>query len=183
MLLQVTQNSGGHGHTPNPAVHSGAHHHSPAVQPHGPSVMSGHSHTAAPQASAQGQQFQRLKVSLPILLWRHILCQSGWEDFSSEWMVWSVYAVLPYYRLIDEVCSRRASSFCFYSSMGKGLFLCNTPLKFMTDIPFLPPKGGRCIVLFRPSETAVWQSASGLQRLSGYNERVQVSKVRRLCIV
>ncbi|TNN00405.1 hypothetical protein fugu_011651 [Takifugu bimaculatus] len=59
---QVTQNSGGHGHTPNPAVHGGAHHHSPAVQPHGPSVMSGHSHTAAPQASAQGQQFQRLKV-------------------------------------------------------------------------------------------------------------------------
>ncbi|XP_011605729.2 SIN3 transcription regulator family member Aa [Takifugu rubripes] len=59
---QVTQNSGGHGHTPNPAVHGGAHHHSPAVQPHGPSVMSGHSHTAAPQGSAQGQQFQRLKV-------------------------------------------------------------------------------------------------------------------------
>uniref|UniRef100_A0A674P5R6 SIN3 transcription regulator family member Aa n=1 Tax=Takifugu rubripes TaxID=31033 RepID=A0A674P5R6_TAKRU len=60
--LQTTSNSGGHGHTPNPAVHGGAHHHSPAVQPHGPSVMSGHSHTAAPQGSAQGQQFQRLKV-------------------------------------------------------------------------------------------------------------------------
>lgn len=61
----VAQNSGGHGHTPSPAVHGGAHHHSPAVQSHGPSVMSGHGHTAAPQASAQGQQqFQRLKVSL-----------------------------------------------------------------------------------------------------------------------
>ncbi|CAF98397.1 unnamed protein product, partial [Tetraodon nigroviridis] len=59
---QVAQNSGGHGHTPNPAVHGVAHHHSPAVQAHGPSVMSGHGHTAAPQASAQGQQFQRLKV-------------------------------------------------------------------------------------------------------------------------
>uniref|UniRef100_A0A8C9ZYE8 Paired amphipathic helix protein Sin3a n=1 Tax=Sander lucioperca TaxID=283035 RepID=A0A8C9ZYE8_SANLU len=53
---------GGHGHTPSPAVHGGSHHHSPAVQSHGPSVMSGHSHTAPPQASAQGQQFQRLKV-------------------------------------------------------------------------------------------------------------------------
>lgn len=69
MLFQVAQNSGGHGHTPNPAVHGVAHHHSPAVQTHGPSVMSGHSHTAAPQASAQGQQFQRLKVSLHILLY------------------------------------------------------------------------------------------------------------------
>ncbi|KAM9754570.1 SIN3 transcription regulator family member Aa isoform 1-T1 [Menidia menidia] len=59
----VAQNSGGHGHTPSPAVHTGSHHHSPAVQSHGPSVMSGHSHTAAPQASAPGhQQFQRLKV-------------------------------------------------------------------------------------------------------------------------
>lgn len=66
VLLQVAQNSGGHGHTPNPAVHGVAHHHSPAVQPHGPSVMSGHSHTAAPQASAQGQQFQRLKVCLHV---------------------------------------------------------------------------------------------------------------------
>ncbi|KAM9375855.1 LOW QUALITY PROTEIN: SIN3 transcription regulator family member Aa [Pholidichthys leucotaenia] len=59
----VAQNSGGHGHTPSPAVHSGSHHHSPAGQSHGPSVMSGHGHTAAPPASAQGQQqFQRLKV-------------------------------------------------------------------------------------------------------------------------
>lgn len=64
----VAQNSGGHGHTPSPAVHGGPHHHSPGVQSHGPSVLSGHSHTAAPQASAQGQQqFQRLKVSLPLL--------------------------------------------------------------------------------------------------------------------
>uniref|UniRef100_A0A7N8Y5C9 SIN3 transcription regulator family member Aa n=1 Tax=Mastacembelus armatus TaxID=205130 RepID=A0A7N8Y5C9_9TELE len=59
----VAQNSGGHGHAPSPAVHGGSHHHSQAVQSHGPSVMSGHGHTAAPQASVQGQQqFQRLKV-------------------------------------------------------------------------------------------------------------------------
>lgn len=64
----VAQNSGGHSHTPSPAIHSGSHHHSPAVQSHGPSVMSGHAHTAAPQASVQGQQqFQRLKVSVPCL--------------------------------------------------------------------------------------------------------------------
>ncbi|KAM8890972.1 SIN3 transcription regulator family member Aa isoform 1-T1 [Spinachia spinachia] len=61
-VSNVAQNSGGHGHTPNPAIHVGSHHHGPAVQSLGPSVMSGHGHTAAPQASAQGQQFQRLKV-------------------------------------------------------------------------------------------------------------------------
>ena len=64
MFLQVpnaAQNSAGHGHTSSPAVHGGpAHHHSPAVQAHGPAGM--HGHTPAPQASAQGQQFQRLKV-------------------------------------------------------------------------------------------------------------------------
>ncbi|MEQ2188588.1 hypothetical protein GOODEAATRI_016656 [Goodea atripinnis] len=59
----VAQNSSGHGHAPSPAVHTGPHHHSPAVQPHGPSVMSGHGHTAPSPSSAQGhQQFQRLKV-------------------------------------------------------------------------------------------------------------------------
>uniref|UniRef100_A0A3Q2YQG0 Paired amphipathic helix protein Sin3a n=1 Tax=Hippocampus comes TaxID=109280 RepID=A0A3Q2YQG0_HIPCM len=60
----VAQNSGGHGHAPSSAVHGGSHHHSPAaVQSHGPPVMPAHSHAAAPQASAQGQQqFQRLKV-------------------------------------------------------------------------------------------------------------------------
>ncbi|XP_028306096.1 SIN3 transcription regulator family member Aa [Gouania willdenowi] len=59
----VAQNSGGHGHTPSPAVHGGSHHHSSAVQSHVPTVMSSHSHTGAPQTSAQGQQqFQRLKV-------------------------------------------------------------------------------------------------------------------------
>nr|XP_061780884.1 paired amphipathic helix protein Sin3a-like isoform X1 [Nerophis lumbriciformis]XP_061780885.1 paired amphipathic helix protein Sin3a-like isoform X1 [Nerophis lumbriciformis] len=63
----AAQNSGGHGHAPSPAVHGGSHHHSPAaaaaVQSHVPSGMPAHSHTAAPQASAQGQQqFQRLKV-------------------------------------------------------------------------------------------------------------------------
>ncbi|CAL8359071.1 unnamed protein product [Lota lota] len=57
----VAQNSASHGHTSSPAVHGGpAHHHSPAVQAHGPTGM--HGHTPAPQASAQGQQFQRLKV-------------------------------------------------------------------------------------------------------------------------
>ncbi|XP_077939287.1 SIN3 transcription regulator family member Aa isoform X1 [Gasterosteus aculeatus] len=61
-VSNVAQNSGGHSHTPNPAIHVGSHHHGPAVQTLGPSVMSGHSHTAAPQASPQGQQFQRLKV-------------------------------------------------------------------------------------------------------------------------
>ncbi|XP_078805387.1 SIN3 transcription regulator family member Aa isoform X2 [Oryzias latipes] len=59
----VTPGGGGHGHAPSPAVHAGSHHHSPAVQSHGPSVMPGHGHTGAPQGSAQGhQQFQRLKV-------------------------------------------------------------------------------------------------------------------------
>ncbi|CAL8260762.1 unnamed protein product [Merluccius merluccius] len=57
----VAQNSGGHGHTSSPSVHGGpAHHHSPAVQAHGPAVM--HGHTPGPPPSAQGQQFQRLKV-------------------------------------------------------------------------------------------------------------------------
>ncbi|XP_059916267.1 SIN3 transcription regulator family member Aa isoform X1 [Gadus macrocephalus] len=57
----AAQNSAGHGHTSSPAVHGGpAHHHSPAVQAHGPAGM--HGHTPAPQATAQGQQFQRLKV-------------------------------------------------------------------------------------------------------------------------
>ncbi|XP_024137206.1 SIN3 transcription regulator family member Aa [Oryzias melastigma] len=59
----VAPGGSGHGHTPSPAVHAAPHHHGPAVQPHGPSVMPGHGHTAAPQGSAQGhQQFQRLKV-------------------------------------------------------------------------------------------------------------------------
>ncbi|XP_056595633.1 LOW QUALITY PROTEIN: SIN3 transcription regulator family member Aa [Triplophysa dalaica] len=58
----VTQSSG-HGHTPSPAVHSGAHLHSPAVQSHVPAPVQGHAHPPAPSASAQGQQqFQRLKV-------------------------------------------------------------------------------------------------------------------------
>lgn len=105
VLLQVTQNSG-HGHTPNPAVHGGAHHHSPAVQPHGPSVVSGHSHTPAPQASAQGQQFQRLKVSLPLLLMQQIFRQTGREGFSWELTVWSMCAVLPYYRYIIQASHR-----------------------------------------------------------------------------
>ncbi|XP_054633059.1 SIN3 transcription regulator family member Aa [Dunckerocampus dactyliophorus] len=63
----AAQNSGGHGNGPSPAVHGVSHHHSPAavaaVQSHGPSVLPVHTHTAPPQASAQGQQqFQRLKV-------------------------------------------------------------------------------------------------------------------------
>ncbi|XP_051978533.1 paired amphipathic helix protein Sin3a-like isoform X1 [Xyrauchen texanus] len=61
----VAQSSNGHGHTPSPAVHSGAHHLSPAVQSHGPAPVQGqgHTHPLIPSASAQGQQqFQRLKV-------------------------------------------------------------------------------------------------------------------------
>ncbi|KAL0967888.1 hypothetical protein UPYG_G00259240 [Umbra pygmaea] len=59
----VPQSSGVHGQVPSPAVHAGSHHHSPAIQSHGPTVMQGHAHPPAPAASAQGQQqFQRLKV-------------------------------------------------------------------------------------------------------------------------
>ncbi|XP_051545084.1 SIN3 transcription regulator family member Aa [Myxocyprinus asiaticus] len=63
----VAQSSSGHGHTPSPAVHSGAHLHSPVVQSHGPAPVQGQGHANAhpptPSASAQGQQqFQRLKV-------------------------------------------------------------------------------------------------------------------------
>ncbi|XP_072528503.1 SIN3 transcription regulator family member Aa isoform X1 [Salminus brasiliensis] len=59
----VAQSSGSHGHGQSPAVHSSSHHHSPAVQPHGPTLVQGHAHPPNPTASAQGQQqFQRLKV-------------------------------------------------------------------------------------------------------------------------
>ncbi|XP_030632333.1 SIN3 transcription regulator family member Aa [Chanos chanos] len=60
----VAQTSSSHsGHSPSPAVHGSSHHHSPAVQSHGPTVLQGHAHSQAPPASAQGQQqFQRLKV-------------------------------------------------------------------------------------------------------------------------
>uniref|UniRef100_A0A673HA03 Paired amphipathic helix protein Sin3a-like n=1 Tax=Sinocyclocheilus rhinocerous TaxID=307959 RepID=A0A673HA03_9TELE len=54
-----SQSSGGHGHTSSSAVHSGPHHHGPAVQP----VGQGHSHaTPAPAPTLGQQQFQRLKV-------------------------------------------------------------------------------------------------------------------------
>ncbi|KAK2914068.1 hypothetical protein Q8A67_002467 [Cirrhinus molitorella] len=57
--LSMTQSSGGHGHTSSSAVHSGPHHHGPAVQP----VGQGHSHaTPAPAPTLGQQQFQRLKV-------------------------------------------------------------------------------------------------------------------------
>uniref|UniRef100_A0A3Q3VKK1 Uncharacterized protein n=1 Tax=Mola mola TaxID=94237 RepID=A0A3Q3VKK1_MOLML len=75
VVSTMAQNSGGHGHTPSPVVHGGSHHHSRAFQSHGsfPSVMSGHNHTAATQASAQGQQqFQRLKVSLSCFILRFV---------------------------------------------------------------------------------------------------------------
>ncbi|MCJ8736202.1 hypothetical protein PDJAM_G00256140 [Pangasius djambal] len=59
----VAQSSGGHGHAPNPAAHGSSHHHSSAVQPHGPALVQSHSHPPNPTASAPGQQqFQRLKV-------------------------------------------------------------------------------------------------------------------------
>ncbi|KAG7265334.1 LOW QUALITY PROTEIN: hypothetical protein CRUP_014370 [Coryphaenoides rupestris] len=66
----VAQNSSGgggggaHAHTSSPTVHGGPghhHHHSPAVQAHGPPAMHGHA-PAPPASTAQGQQFQRLKV-------------------------------------------------------------------------------------------------------------------------
>ncbi|XP_059390396.1 paired amphipathic helix protein Sin3a [Carassius carassius] len=61
--LSVAQSSGGHGHTSSSAVHTGPHHHGPAVQP----VGQGHSHatptfTPAPAPTLGQQQFQRLKV-------------------------------------------------------------------------------------------------------------------------
>ncbi|XP_051572105.1 paired amphipathic helix protein Sin3a-like [Myxocyprinus asiaticus] len=57
--LSVAQSSGAHGHTSSSAVHSGPHHHGPAVQ----SVGQGHSHTISASAPTLGQQqFQRLKV-------------------------------------------------------------------------------------------------------------------------
>lgn len=59
--LSMAQSSGGHGHTSSSAVHSGTHHHGPAVQP----VGQGHSHatpTPAPAPTLGQQQFQRLKV-------------------------------------------------------------------------------------------------------------------------
>uniref|UniRef100_A0A4W4GRZ9 Paired amphipathic helix protein Sin3a n=1 Tax=Electrophorus electricus TaxID=8005 RepID=A0A4W4GRZ9_ELEEL len=59
----VPQSTGGHGHAQSTAVHGTSHHHSPAVQPHGPALVQGHAHPPNPTASAQGQQqFQRLKV-------------------------------------------------------------------------------------------------------------------------
>ncbi|XP_060770363.1 SIN3 transcription regulator family member Aa isoform X1 [Neoarius graeffei] len=59
----VAQSSGGHGHAPNPTAHGSSHHHSSAVQPHGPALVQSHSHPPNPAASAPGQQqFQRLKV-------------------------------------------------------------------------------------------------------------------------
>ncbi|XP_066509834.1 paired amphipathic helix protein Sin3a-like isoform X2 [Hoplias malabaricus] len=62
--VPLAQSSGGHGHTSSPAVHSGAHHHNPVVQPPGASIGQGHSHTSPASAptSGQQQQFQRLKV-------------------------------------------------------------------------------------------------------------------------
>ncbi|XP_026123713.1 paired amphipathic helix protein Sin3a isoform X1 [Carassius auratus] len=61
--LSVAQSSGGHGHTSSSAVHTGPHHHGPAVQP----VGQGHAHatptlTPAPAPTLGQQQFQRLKV-------------------------------------------------------------------------------------------------------------------------
>uniref|UniRef100_A0A672SJT8 Paired amphipathic helix protein Sin3a n=1 Tax=Sinocyclocheilus grahami TaxID=75366 RepID=A0A672SJT8_SINGR len=59
--LSMAQSSGGHGHTSSSAVHSGPHHHGPAVQP----VGQGHSHATpapAPAPTLGQQQFQRLKV-------------------------------------------------------------------------------------------------------------------------
>lgn len=43
--------------------------------------------------------------------------------------------------------------------------------------------GGGCPLLPRPGEAAVWEPASSLQRLLGYNEGVQISKVTAPCLL
>lgn len=61
--VPLAQSSGGHGHSDSPAVHAGAHHHGPVVQPTGATVGQGHSHAPPASAPTPGQQqFQRLKV-------------------------------------------------------------------------------------------------------------------------
>ncbi|KAB5525945.1 hypothetical protein PHYPO_G00146050 [Pangasianodon hypophthalmus] len=61
--VPLAQSSGGHGHSDSPAVHAGAHHHGPVVQPTGAAVGQGHSHAPPASAPTPGQQqFQRLKV-------------------------------------------------------------------------------------------------------------------------
>ncbi|XP_062846055.1 paired amphipathic helix protein Sin3a [Trichomycterus rosablanca] len=60
--VPLTQSSGGHGHSVAPAVHAGAHHHSPVVNPAGAAAGPGHSHAPTVPAPTAGQQFQRLKV-------------------------------------------------------------------------------------------------------------------------
>ncbi|KAF4091038.1 hypothetical protein AMELA_G00032520 [Ameiurus melas] len=61
--VPLVQSSGGHGHSDSPAVHAGAHHHDPVVQPTGAAVGQGHSHVPPASAPTPGQQqFQRLKV-------------------------------------------------------------------------------------------------------------------------
>lgn len=63
--VPLAQSSGGHGHSDSPAVHAGAHHHAPAVQPTGAAVGQGHPHAPPASAPTPGQQqFQRLKVWL-----------------------------------------------------------------------------------------------------------------------
>uniref|UniRef100_A0A8B9JE88 SIN3 transcription regulator family member Ab n=1 Tax=Astyanax mexicanus TaxID=7994 RepID=A0A8B9JE88_ASTMX len=65
--VPVAQSSGGHGHTSSPAVHSGTHHHNPVVQPPGAPVGQAHAHASPASAPTAGQQqFQRLKVGLPV---------------------------------------------------------------------------------------------------------------------
>ncbi|KAK3510185.1 hypothetical protein QTP70_026780 [Hemibagrus guttatus] len=61
--MPLAQSSGGHGHSDSPAVHTGAHHNSPVVQPTGATVGQGHSHTPPASTPTPGQQqFQRLTV-------------------------------------------------------------------------------------------------------------------------
>nr|XP_040052546.1 paired amphipathic helix protein Sin3a-like [Gasterosteus aculeatus aculeatus] len=58
----MPQSTSGHGHNSAAAAHVGPHAHALAVQSQGPAVAQGHVHPPAPMTSAQGQQFQRLKV-------------------------------------------------------------------------------------------------------------------------
>ncbi|KAG7315186.1 hypothetical protein KOW79_021274 [Hemibagrus wyckioides] len=61
--VPLAQSPGGHGHSDGPAVHTGAHHHSPVVQPTGAAMGQVHSHAPPAFAPTPGQQqFQRLTV-------------------------------------------------------------------------------------------------------------------------
>ncbi|GAA6104569.1 paired amphipathic helix protein Sin3a isoform X1 [Tachysurus ichikawai] len=61
LLVPLAQSSGGHGHSDGPAVHAGAHHHGPVVQPTDAVVGQGHSHTPPASAPTPGQSSKGLR--------------------------------------------------------------------------------------------------------------------------